>query len=144
LFQFFRFFSSQRKPKRILLKQSGEFHHLRKIYDEINSQYFDGKLNLNISWFGKKNAMAKRRIVFGAYLAHLRLIKIHRRLDQKEIPLFFVSFIVYHEMLHHVIPPLSGPRGRRQIHHKFFREQEKKFPAYALAKKFQQEWKKRL
>jgi hypothetical protein len=57
-------------------------------------------------------------------------------LDHPEVPEYCVAFILYHEMLHHVLPPLKGKRGRRQIHHRAFTTKEKEFRDYALAQEF--------
>jgi hypothetical protein len=69
---------------------------------------------------------------FGAYLAAARLIRIHPALDQAFVPRYFVECIVYHELLHHVIPPVYC-NGRYQIHSPAFRRRERDFPAYAEA-----------
>ncbi len=137
-FRFLSFFLRfQAKPRRKSCKRyEGEQYNLQEIYEALNRQYFGNKLCLGITWFGNKCPPASRCVVFGAYHERLRLIKIHRRLDRKEIPLHFVSFIVYHEMLHHVLPPISGRGNRRSVHHHAFREREKEFFHYALAQEF--------
>jgi hypothetical protein len=69
---------------------------------------------------------------FGVYLPGTQLIRIHPALDQAFVPGYFVEFIVYHELLHHVIPPVRL-NGRYQIHSPRFRQHERDFPAYAEA-----------
>ncbi len=140
--KFFQLFASQKKSRENHLRPIGSHYNLKRIYDELNRQYFEGSLDLSIGWFGNANARSKTRIVFGAYHERLRLIKIHRRLDCKDIPLHFVSFVIYHEMLHHVLPPVSG-RRRRRVHHSAFIEREKKFIDYALASEFREEFRRR-
>jgi hypothetical protein len=68
----------------------------------------------------------------GVYLPGVQLIRIHPALDQAFVPRFFVEFIVYHELLHHVIPPVRV-NGRYQIHSPRFHQRERDFPAYAQA-----------
>ena len=34
-----------------------------------------------------------------------RAIRIHPALDREEVPVFYVEFVVFHEMLHQVVPP---------------------------------------
>ena len=48
------------------------------------------------------------------------------------MPLFFVEFIVFHEMLHQLFPSSNGP-GRRVHHPRAFRDRERAFPLYEAA-----------
>jgi hypothetical protein len=59
------------------------------------------------------------------------------------VPQSFVEFIVYHELLHHVIPP-ARVKGRYQIHSAAFRQREREFPAYAEAIVWRQQSLRRL
>lgn len=61
------------------------------------------------------------------------IIKINPIMDDITIPAYFIEYIVYHEMLHAVYPPILG-KGKRIVHHKKFIEMEKNFPDYAKAK----------
>lgn len=139
--KFFKSFLPSRKaapskPRRQLLKHQGDHYNLKEILTKINAQYFENKLNLPITWFGNKNRWPKTRIILGSYNQQNGLIKINRLLDQAHVPDHFVSFIVYHEMLHHVLPPLQRKSRGRRIHHRAFVEREKQFKDYALAKQF--------
>lgn len=120
----------------------GEHYHLKQIYDQVNAQYFEGKLELRISWVGSKKSMPRTQVMFGSYNQKTKLIKIHRRLDQPHVPPHFIAFIVYHEMLHHVLPPILVNRRRRKVHHPAFLEREKQFDEYSLAKAFSDTMKK--
>ncbi len=125
---------SFRKIRTIKLRPHGNYHNLELIYGRINERYFEGRLDLKISWFGKPVSKAKRRLVLGSYHQQKGLIRINRVLDHDHIPDHFVSFIIYHEMLHHVLPPLK--RGKRRIHHAEFSAREKQFQDYAQASAF--------
>ena len=131
----------KRRPRRRILTCSGEHYDLKAIYDQVNQLYFESKLVLRIMWFGDKNSRPRTRIRLGSYNHRTELIKIHRVLDQAHVPHHFVSFIVYHEMLHHVLPPVETGR-RRKIHHQEFLEKEKQFQEYALAKESAKKLKK--
>ena len=64
------------------------------------------------------------------------VIKINPILNDREVPDYFIEYIVYHEMLHAVYPPIRiGPK--RAVHHKKFLEMEKTFPHYDIAKKWE-------
>lgn len=130
-------------PRRALrVMHQGEHHDLMKIYDQVNAQYFESKLDLAIKWVGNKASMPRTRVMFGSYNQQTKLIKIHRRLDQAHIPHHFVSYVIYHEMLHHVLPPTKEWRQKRKIHHPDFIEREKHFQEFALAKAFSDSMKK--
>jgi len=113
-------------------------YDLKKIFSEVNNQYFSGKLELSIDWFGRKNTSRRiRRKVLGYYDSKNKRIKIHHSLNNSFYPPYFIAYIVYHEMLHSVQPPIEG-QCKRKVHHREFRDKEKLFDAYHQAK----EWEK--
>jgi predicted SprT family Zn-dependent metalloprotease len=114
----------------------GNIYNLKHIYNELNSQYFDDRLELFITWFGKPNLRKSSRITFGLYYDPLKLIKINRILDSPSFPDYFVKYVVYHELLHYVCPSYYDEKGIHRIHSKEFKEKEKHFLHYQIA----QEW----
>jgi hypothetical protein len=110
----------------------GRYHDLEAIKRHLCRQYFPTCQELTIRWGRWSGRARPRSIRFGVYLPEARLIRIHPALDQAFVPQFFVEFIVYHELLHHVIPPLRV-NGRYQIHTTAFRQREQAFPAYTAA-----------
>lgn len=130
--------SKTRDPR---LHTKGEHFDLRLIYDQVNSKYFKNELDLKITWVGNRHSKPRTKVMFGSYSQQQKLIRIHRRLDQQHIPDFFISYIIYHEMLHHVLPPVEKTNRRRQIHHTAFVEREKNFREYSLAKAYGDEMK---
>lgn len=111
----------------------GSMYNLQKIYDELNQEYFDGKLDLLITWFGKPHQRSRSKVTFGLYFDPLKLIKIHRIVDVPSVPDYLVSFVVYHEMLHHVCPSYHDAQGVHQIHSKEFKSRESQFRYFDLA-----------
>lgn len=132
----------KRKKKRIILRPIGSIYNLQEIYNALNHKYFDAKLDLRISWFGRGEIIPKTRITFGSYNHNLKLIKINRLLDKEHIPEYFVHYIVYHEMLHNLLPPKRKRRGRHHIHHNEFKSKEREFPQFSEVKTFVKKWKK--
>lgn len=137
----FRFFT---RPRKVVLYPIGNHHQLEEILSRVNHEYFEGKLNLKIRWFNRRFKTSPRQVVLGSYHHRSQLIRISSYLDQPHVPDYFVAYIVYHEALHHVLPPVRGKRGKRSIHHSEFKTYEKKFKQYALAKEFSKEIKKNL
>ncbi len=127
-------YSSVLDPKK--LYQIGNVHHLKQIYDDLNREYFNGKLQLAITWFGKFNYRNRNRVTFGLYHDSMKLIKINRMLDSPSFPDYFVAYVIYHEMVHHVCPAYVDERGINRIHSKEFKETESKFKYFGLAEKW--------
>jgi hypothetical protein len=75
---------------------------------------------------------ARSTIKLGSYSGVERLIRIHPSLDRKWVPRYFVAYIVYHEMLHHVIPASRG-LGRTLLHPPEFLAREREFRHYERA-----------
>jgi hypothetical protein len=115
------------------LEVEGLTYHLKSIYNQLNDEYFDGRLKLFITWFGKRQQKNRSRINFGLYYDPLKLIKISRLLDSPYFPEYVVRFVIYHEMLHHVCPSYYDEQGIHRIHSKEFKALEKKFSHYKEA-----------
>ncbi|MGZ3633622.1 MAG: hypothetical protein ACXWM7_04965 [Parachlamydiaceae bacterium] len=125
--------SSQKlDPDELIYK--GNVYNLKEIYDGLNAEYFDDDLNLNITWFGQLKKKNRSQVTFGLYHDALRLIKIHRIMDSPSFPEYVVSFVIYHEMLHHVCPPYIDENGIQRIHNEDFKYYEMQFKEFKRAK----------
>lgn len=124
---------SRRAPTQVILT-AGEHHDLRAIFDRLNAEYFDDKIDASITW-GARTGKVRRRasIKMGSYVVEDRLIRIHRSLDRALVPAFFVEWIVFHEMLHQV-HDIQVKKGRREFHSKEFLQDEKRFAHYDRAR----------
>lgn len=127
-------YSHQLDPKK--LYSQGHVYNLQNIYSALNAEYFKNRLNLYITWFGKAMQRYRSQVTFGLYHDPMRLIKINRLLDSPSFPDYFVSYVVYHEMLHHVCPAYFDDKGQHHIHSKEFKERELEFQYYDLAQKW--------
>lgn len=90
----------------------------------------------DITWVPAK-PRAFRSMVFGTYDPQNHLIRINRILDHPAVPATFLSFLVYHEHLHAVLPPYIDASGRRRAHHAAFREAEALHPHFHEAKRWE-------
>lgn len=118
------------------LEVKGLHYDLKAIYRELNEEYFDGRLKLSITWFGKHDQKNRSKINFGLYYDNLKLIKVNRIMDSARFPDYLVKFVVYHEMLHHVCPSYYDEKGIHRIHTKEFKVLEKKYRHYQAAQKW--------
>ena len=64
------------------------------------------------------------------------LIVINRLLDSPLAPLWYLDFLVYHELLHAVVPPRPGAT-RILVHPPEFRRAERSHPDHARARSFE-------
>jgi hypothetical protein len=123
----------ERRP--LTLTAAGRHHDLRDIFQAVNQRYFDGQVTLNVSWARKQAARPsadRRSIKLGSYTSRDRLIRVHPALDAAFVPRYFLEYIVYHEMLHHVLPP-KLQNGRRELHGPEFLARERQFHDYRAA-----------
>jgi hypothetical protein len=117
----------------------GRVHDLADIYDQLNAGQFDGKVRARIGWGRRAPGRHRRSIKMGVYLHEQQLIRIHPALDDERVPRLFVELVVFHEMLHQVIPPTEGEGGRRCVHSRAFREAEQRFPGYQRARAWEKQ-----
>jgi hypothetical protein len=115
------------------LHSQGSYYNLKQIYNSLNEEYFQSKLDLYITWFGKVSSKARSRLTFGLYHDHLRLIKINKLLDSPSFPDYVVSYVVYHEMVHHVCRSYYDEKGIHRVHSKEFKAKEKEYQYFDLA-----------
>jgi hypothetical protein len=129
-----------RRKRNAPLVAKGRHHDLLALFNDINDRYFGGNINALVTW-GKRPTVAKshrKTIKLGSYSGVDRLIRVHPGLDRNWVPRYFVAYIVYHEMLHHVIPGSRG-LGRVNLHPPEFKERERQFRHFERAL----EWERR-
>lgn len=138
------FISSPPKPRSRPIPQ-GSCYNLKELFDELKEEYFSNSFDdVSIDWLGKGKTSSKTVVRLGYYSPQKKLIKINRLLDTQNVPRYFIRFIIYHEMLHHIHPPIRSFSGRRRIHHGNFLEEERKFEEYEDSQVFMKGLKKKL
>ncbi|HKU41819.1 MAG TPA: hypothetical protein VJR89_26865, partial [Polyangiales bacterium] len=123
-----------RTTRAVQLSAVGLHHNLLEIYSAVNAEYFASGVEAKISW-SRDVPLRRRRarsIKLGSYTARDKLIRVHPALDADFVPRFFVEYIVYHEMLHQVLPPRRSGK-RRSLHGAEFLERERAFAHYDAA-----------
>ena len=125
-------------PRRITIKACGKQYDLTPIFDGLNRRYFDGAVSSAITWGRRGARRFPARRTLGTYLEERNLIRINPVLDSRRVPLLYLEFIVYHEMLHAVMES-EVKNGRRSIHAKEFRRREMLFEQYDRAVQWERE-----
>jgi hypothetical protein len=128
--------TSAEKPaeRKITLRQKGEVYDLAKIAKDVNRRFFNGRVKYRIGW-GRERSVRSRRgrgisIRYGSWSRSSGIIRIHPLLDDRRVPQKFVEYIVFHEMLHAVVPSDHSDNGRRYDHPENFRAFERAYPEF--------------
>jgi hypothetical protein len=127
------------------LRTEGQKHDLKAIFGRLNDTYFQGIVDADVTWGRRAKRPQRQRtsIKLGTYCADRKLIRIHPALDRSWVPRYFVEYVVFHEMLHHMMPmPIRD--GRRELHTPEFRESEMRFRHYARAIEWERQHVSRL
>ncbi len=130
-----------RKTERTLpaLVTAGSTYDLASVFDDLNRRFFGGNLKVPVTW-GRGCGRARRGgLTFGSYDPVLRLIRIHPVLDRKDVPLYFLESVVYHEMLHHHLGGIPDGAGRTVYHSRPFRLAEARYPWHQQALRWEKE-----
>lgn len=118
----------------------GEYYDLEPIAKRLNERYFGGRLVFTIEW-GRRVRQPRRRIsrmTLGACYRAQRLIRIHPILDSQRVPLFYLEYILFHEMAHLEVPARRGADGRQLNHTAEFYALERSYPRYREAVAWQE------
>ncbi len=131
----------KRRGRRVLLRTRGAHHDLDDIFDAVVAEHLPGGApDASITWgrLPPKRGRRRHSIRLGTYTHDAKLVRIHPALDQACVPRFFVSFVVFHELLHHVVPAREIG-GRFDHHPPEFRRRERAHPDYARAIRWEAE-----
>lgn len=125
--------SALRQP----LEPVGRTLDLEEVRDELDRRFFDGRLEVEITWSRVMpgTVCRNRSIRLGSWEADTGVVRVHPALDHPGVPRFVVESVVYHELLHADIPPeIRG--GRRHVHTREFRRRERLFPRHGKARRW--------
>ncbi len=118
----------RRRGRKMISSARGANYDLDRIFRRLNLQYFDGQLKKpTLTW-----SQRRTQRILGHHDSVHETITISKTLDSKEVPNWFVEFIVYHEMLH-IKHPAKLVNGRRYYHTSAFRSDERRFEYYGEA-----------
>jgi len=126
--------------RQLNLRHEGKYFDLRAIFERLKQRYFRGRLRgYQVMWGRRRKHRPKNYFTFGTIQEEDRVIRINPLLDQPFVPLWFLQYVLYHEMLHSVVPDEVVSRGRRRIHTDEFNRRERKFRSYQRARRWEEE-----
>ena len=109
---------------------------LDKIYERLNQEYFDVKVQAKIMWGRDVKSRNKSGFRYGSYDEGKKLIRIHPRLKQDFVPQCVLELTVYHEMCHQFVPSYKK-NGTWQSHHPEFKRKEREFKDFKDARNWE-------
>jgi SprT-like family len=126
--------------RQLNLRHEGTHFDLRPMFDTLNKRYFRGRLrDYKVMWGRRRRHRPKEYFIFGTIQEQDRVIRINRALDQPFVPPWFLRYVLYHEMLHSVVPDETLSPGRRRVHTEEFNRRERAFPGYRRARRWEEE-----
>ncbi|MDQ6655001.1 MAG: hypothetical protein M3Y80_04225 [Verrucomicrobiota bacterium] len=126
--------------RQLSLEEGGKYFDLREIFDRLNARYFRNRLRgYKVVWGRRRKQRPKEYFIFGSIQEEDRIIRINPWLDQQFVPLWFLEYILYHEMLHSVVPDEYTSSGRRCVHTEEFYRREREFPGYRRARRWEED-----
>jgi hypothetical protein len=126
--------------RQLNLQHEGRYFDLRAMFDRLNERHFDGRLRrYRVMWGRRRKHRPREYFIFGSIQEDDRVIRIHPLLDQPFVPVWFLEYVLYHEMLHSVVPDETDRAGRRRVHTDEFYRRERQFPNYRRAQRWEQE-----
>ena len=126
------------RQRRQVLQPKGQYFDLEAIFHDLNRHYLGNRIQARITWSRQPPKRPRLSIRFGSYQPADRLIRIHRLLDQHFVPRYVLENVVFHEMLHELIPR-QLINGRWRHHPPEFRRAEKRFPYHQQAERWQRQ-----
>lgn len=125
----------RRRGRKVVSSARGRAYDLEKLFARLNRKFFDDGLEKpTLTW-----SQRRTRRILGHHDPVHETIVISKTLDARDVPEWFVEYILYHEMLH-IKHPARLINGRRYYHTNAFRAEEHRFPYYEEA----QQWLERV
>jgi SprT-like family protein len=121
----------RQRGRKVVSTAQGRVYDLERIFSRLNRRYFEGEIAKPVLTWSRRRA----RSILGHHNSAHDTITISKTLDSREVPEWFVEYILFHEMLH-IKHPARVINGRRYYHPPAFRAEERSYPRFQQA----QEW----
>lgn len=122
-------YSSRLDAAKLEHKTRGNRYDLRVVFDTINNTYFQNKVIASVRWGSYSSLTSYQTVRTEKNGTRINLITIAGVYNHPDVPLFALEAVMYHEMLHIVVPPYKK-NGRTIIHSPEFKNMEHKFAFY--------------
>ena len=133
---------NRERKRRRRLREQGAHHDLKAILAKVADEYFGHLNDVRIGWGTapkRQGRQRQRRTITRALATYSyddQTIRVSPVLDRPEVPGYVMEWIIYHEMLHHVLP-IEKSGGRNHYHTRKFRMLERAFKDFEKAKRWE-------
>ena len=125
-------------PKSRKLPPNGQCYDLSTLLQKVRFEYFrDLQTEPEIAWTRQTHKALMGKWVLTPN-GHRNLILINRLLDDPRVPKFYVEFVIFHELLHELMP-MSRECGRWVHHPPKFQRRERKHPDFRAAQRWEED-----
>ncbi len=119
----------------------GTTHDLGQLVAELREETLAGQFEVEsdkptlpaLTWGRRAKSRSRHTLQLGSYSPESHLIRIHPVLDQEAVPAWFVRYVLFHELLHALIPAQQVGSRRWRHHCPDFRKRESEYEDYARA-----------
>jgi len=117
------------RPRALALRTRGNSHDLGALAHELREREFQGVFGGDLPWpritWGRNGRSRTRRTLrLGSFDYASRVVRLHPVLDQPRVPIWFVRYVLFHELLHAALGDRTRVGGRRSHHGPEFRRRE--------------------
>lgn len=128
-------------PRRIVLKTAGRIHDLGVLSNallasELKTECAAGGRRPAITW-GRSNGRARSSLTLGSYAPAQDVVRVHPVLDQPHVPDWFVRYILFHELLHALLPKEHDAAGHALHHGPLYRRRERAYLDFKRSRAWQ-------
>jgi len=124
------------------IERRSSVHELRAVLGDVVARYFGGEVEVRIRWARvtrrRSGRVRTRSRALATYCFEDCTIRVNPVLDSPKVPRFVVEWIVFHELLHHVLP-VERAGARNRYHTDAFRAFERGFERYEEARRWEEE-----
>ncbi len=133
--------SKPTSSRRIKGTPVGKTYHLLERARHLNESCFDGQLEYRIIWGRNVRVNGRQRhVTLGTWNPRQKIIRIHPMLDSESVPLYYLDFVIFHEMTHIAVPSSQSSSGRAVHHSAEFYKIERSYPLYSMAMAWEKKW----
>lgn len=122
-------YSSTLDTFRLEKQTKGVRYNLREVFDNINLTYFQNRVEASLRWGSPCSLTSYLTVRTAKNGKPVNLITIAGVYNHPDVPRFALEAVMYHEMLHIVVPPYHK-NGRKVIHSPEFKRMERQFPLF--------------
>jgi hypothetical protein len=119
----------QSRGHKLVSEPKGDHYDLEAMFEELNLRHFHGLMARPALGWSRRAS----RTMLGHYDPSHHTIVLTKLLDSPSVPQLAVEYVLFHEMLH-LRFPVEHRGARRCVHTSEFKEAERQFPGFTLAK----------